>query len=205
VTACFFVSDLHGRIDRYEKLFRILAAERPGALFFGGDFLPHGRPGKPVSPTVRDFIRDYLSASWRQLRRAMGESFPRIFLIMGNDDRRAEEPAVLETELLGLWSIFTASEFLSDDSRFTVTLTFRRLRFCSRIGSATTYHVTSIRGACPRKKGDVLSPRMNRSEGSLRFRRIWIAWRAGRRSARPFFYSTRRLTIRALTGRVWRV
>ncbi len=40
--ACFFVSDLHGRRARYEALFAAIAAERPAAVFLGGDLLPHG-------------------------------------------------------------------------------------------------------------------------------------------------------------------
>jgi hypothetical protein len=31
---CFFVSDLHGRIDRYRKLFRAVALERPRGLLW---------------------------------------------------------------------------------------------------------------------------------------------------------------------------
>jgi Icc-related predicted phosphoesterase len=103
VTACFFVSDLHGRIDRYEELFRLLDAERPDALFLGGDFLPQGHRANPAGRSGRDFVRGYLAPELDRLRRRMGESYPRIFVIMGNDDRRAEEPAVLETERSGLW------------------------------------------------------------------------------------------------------
>ena len=39
VTRCLFVSDLHGRPDRYEKLLAAVEAERPGAVFLGGDWL----------------------------------------------------------------------------------------------------------------------------------------------------------------------
>ena len=35
-----FVSDLHGQIKRYNKLFDIVSSERPDAVFFGGDLFP---------------------------------------------------------------------------------------------------------------------------------------------------------------------
>ena len=38
---CLFATDLHGRIDRYEKFFAAIAQERPRAVFLGGDLLPH--------------------------------------------------------------------------------------------------------------------------------------------------------------------
>ena len=38
---CFFVSDLHGKIDRYTKLFEAVASEKPQAVLLGGDLLPH--------------------------------------------------------------------------------------------------------------------------------------------------------------------
>ncbi len=42
VTRCLFVSDLHGRASRYEALLGAMAAERPAAVFLGGDLLPSG-------------------------------------------------------------------------------------------------------------------------------------------------------------------
>jgi len=38
---CFFVADLHGRPARYRRLLRAARAERPAAIFLGGDLLPH--------------------------------------------------------------------------------------------------------------------------------------------------------------------
>ena len=38
---CFFVSDLHGKIDRYQKLFSFIKTEKPAAVFIGGDLFPH--------------------------------------------------------------------------------------------------------------------------------------------------------------------
>lgn len=104
MTQAFFVSDLHGRIPRYEKLFGAISRERPDAVFVGGDFLPHAWHFAEASvPESRDFVGDFLTANLLELRRELGASYPRVFLIMGNDDARLEETAVLEAAALGIW------------------------------------------------------------------------------------------------------
>lgn len=104
MTNCFFVSDLHGNPGRYLKLFPILEAEPPDALFVGGDFLPlavhsFGSMDFPGD----DFICRYLAERLMRLRRRLQAAYPRIFLIMGNDDPRFEEAAVLDVASQGLW------------------------------------------------------------------------------------------------------
>jgi Icc-related predicted phosphoesterase len=98
---CLFVSDLHGNLDRYTKLFRAVEEHRPDAVFMGGDLLPTGHllsDGK--GGQYDDFVRGYLAGELRRLHRLLGPKYPRIFLIMGNDDPRSEEPAFMER---GLW------------------------------------------------------------------------------------------------------
>lgn len=99
-TRCFFVSDLHGKLERYHKLFEVVRNERPDAVLVGGDFLPSRLGGTPFSPG--EFIRHYLVTELHRLRRDMAGHFPRFFLIMGNDDERAQEPAVHQAEALCL-------------------------------------------------------------------------------------------------------
>ncbi|MDD4051680.1 MAG: metallophosphoesterase [candidate division Zixibacteria bacterium] len=100
MTRCLFVSDLHGQIDRYQKLFHVMAEEKPEGVFIGGDFLPAGSSrGHAV---VQDFVAGYLPDELTRLRTSLAGDFPRIFLIMGNDDERAAEPAVQELERRGL-------------------------------------------------------------------------------------------------------
>ncbi|MCK4305968.1 MAG: metallophosphoesterase [Candidatus Eisenbacteria sp.] len=95
---CLFVSDLHGRVDRYAKLFDLIARERPQAVFLGGDLLPtlcHEQgPGSAAAPA--DFTRDVLIAGFRDLARTLGRAYPRVFIILGNDDPRATEAVLLE-------------------------------------------------------------------------------------------------------------
>lgn len=104
MTYCLFASDLHGVVERYQKLFHTVSAERPEALFIGGDFLPLGF-ARFKSPSVlpQDFIRDYLVKQLVRLRNELKDAYPRVFLIMGNDDPRSEEAAVLEAETQEVW------------------------------------------------------------------------------------------------------
>ena len=93
---CVFVSDLHGSAARAAALFRVMAAERPRAVFLGGDLLAHGRGD--------GFLRDVLLAGFAETREAMGTAYPHVFAILGNDDpREVAEPAMLEGTAKGLW------------------------------------------------------------------------------------------------------
>ena len=56
---CFFVSDLHGSISRYEKLFSKIEEELPSILFLGGDILPPIFSSLP-SNDYNDFFEDIL-------------------------------------------------------------------------------------------------------------------------------------------------
>ncbi len=101
---CFFVSDLHGSMNRYRALFRAVEEDPPLALFMGGDILPHGTSswGSRVFDQ-RDFITDFLAEEFLGLKRKLGEEYPRVFVILGNDDGRAEEAAVLDNESREIW------------------------------------------------------------------------------------------------------
>jgi Icc-related predicted phosphoesterase len=94
--ACFFASDLHGRPDCYDKLIEAAAREAPAAVFLGGDLLPHplAAPG---------FLTEVLIPRLERLRERMGEGYPRMFVILGNDDPRSEEQEVQNAARRGLW------------------------------------------------------------------------------------------------------
>jgi Icc-related predicted phosphoesterase len=100
----FFISDLHGRIGRYKKLFEAVLREKPEAVFIGGDLFPHAwHVHEGLGFPHRDFINDFLVRNLLTLRRELGDGYPRIFLIMGNDDARIEEAAVLDAAARGIW------------------------------------------------------------------------------------------------------
>jgi Icc-related predicted phosphoesterase len=104
MTTCFFVSDLHGQLAPYQKLFEAIPIEKPGAVFLGGDLLPSGLTwGVQVSTPGESFIRGFLLPRFMRMKEQMGESYPRIFLILGNDDVRQEEGDVIEGESAGVW------------------------------------------------------------------------------------------------------
>ncbi len=102
---CLFVSDLHGKVHRYEKLFKAIREEKPGALFIGGDILPssvlHSFRAGENKP---DFITDYLAPKFQELKKELGNDYPSIFIIMGNDDPRIEEETLKEFDKKGLWN-----------------------------------------------------------------------------------------------------
>lgn len=96
----WFVSDLHGKVSRYEKLFSRLRESPPEALFMGGDLLPHEMAKLP--PGVDDFLHAYFFLQLSIIKDELGQDFPEIFLIPGNDDPGREEATFKEYDKLGL-------------------------------------------------------------------------------------------------------
>lgn len=100
---CFFVSDLHGSIHRYEELFKAVLNERPEAVFMGGDLLPSGMlTTMSMGVLHNDFIGEYLTSKLSAIRKDLGDSSPRVFIILGNDDPRFEESSLLYMSSKGL-------------------------------------------------------------------------------------------------------
>ncbi len=98
---CLFVSDLHGRVARYRKLFAAIRSERPAAVFLGGDLLPSGHlvPGEVAHE--ENFVSGFLTPGFAALHAALGSAYPRVFVILGNDDPRREEEHFMAES--GLW------------------------------------------------------------------------------------------------------
>jgi len=105
VTPCLFVSDLHGQPERYEKLWQAVGATLPDAVFLGGDLLPSGLlDGLSFHPAQRNFVSDYLAPGFERLRSQLKDRYPAVFIILGNDDSRLEEPVILDLATTGLWT-----------------------------------------------------------------------------------------------------
>jgi len=100
---CVFTADLHGHVGRYEKLAHAIVANRPEAVFLGGDLLPN-RWTRQGDTSADHFVSEYTTSIFRNVREELGEDYPTIFLILGNDDPRCEEPAFLERHHEGLWN-----------------------------------------------------------------------------------------------------
>ena len=101
---CFFVTDLHGQLERYQKLFKLIEKEKPSAVFFGGDLFPSGLFAlTSQNHVVNDFLNDILVNEFLRLKKELGKDYPRVFLILGNDDGRFEEDEILKAEEKGIW------------------------------------------------------------------------------------------------------
>jgi Icc-related predicted phosphoesterase len=103
--SAFFVSDLHGSKHRYSTLFSLIEREKPNVIFLGGDLLPSAMfaftSGNKKS---ENFISETLIESFSNLKKKMSSEYPEIFLILGNDDGKADENIFLKAEKDGLWN-----------------------------------------------------------------------------------------------------
>jgi len=100
----FFVSDLHGNPGRYQHLFSAIRREKPDAVFLGGDLLPSGFLSAVSGDSSPDaFIQDVLEVGFETLKGELGVDYPRVFLILGNDDTRSSEDDLRNGEKKRLW------------------------------------------------------------------------------------------------------
>ncbi|MBU0520109.1 metallophosphoesterase [bacterium] len=97
------MSDLHGQTDRYEKLFTVMENERPDVVFLGGDILPGLSMLRSLNFGHQDFIRGFIVPRLDELKISLGDKYPRIFVILGNDDGRFVEQSVFDTAVAGYW------------------------------------------------------------------------------------------------------
>lgn len=113
MTTCYFVSDLHGSISRYELLFREMIRNKPSFVFLGGDLLPHvHRSARLGDKDIPDFMNDFLIPGFKKVRNQMGCNYPEVFVIMGNDDHRIEESKLIEAAVKKeLWTYLNTSSF----------------------------------------------------------------------------------------------
>ncbi len=104
MSLCFFVSDLHGKIDRYKKLFEQIRLQKPKAIFIGGDILPSALFVASANSEIhQDFINGFMVPELEKIKSELKEQYPQIFVILGNDDGKFEEPAMLDAASRGFW------------------------------------------------------------------------------------------------------
>jgi len=100
----YFVSDLHGKFEKYLKLFDQIRTGQPDVVLFGGDLFPHFSLRKHKDfEHIDDFLHDFLIRQLIALRNDLKENYPQVYIIMGNDDARIEEPDIIEAEKHGIW------------------------------------------------------------------------------------------------------
>lgn len=103
---------MHGRTARYDKLFQLISEKRPRAVFIGGDILPlQARSSKSGN---NRFLDDYFIASLLQLKEQLKNDYPRVFLILGNDDPASEEKAIIAAACQGIWEYIHNRKTLLD-------------------------------------------------------------------------------------------
>lgn len=103
MSLCFFVSDLHGKLERYQKLFQQIKKRQPLAVFMGGDLLPkRGYVFQKREITTTTFLEKYFLAELLKLKQSLGTAYPRFLVILGNDDPRSSELILQQAEAEGL-------------------------------------------------------------------------------------------------------
>lgn len=103
MNSCLFVSDLHGKMSRYEALFKIIKKEKPDFVFLGGDLLPHRSIQNKNDSGEFNFITDFLIKKFSGLKEKMECKYPEVFLIPGNDDQKIVFDTLAEGEKNDLW------------------------------------------------------------------------------------------------------
>ncbi|MCX6667297.1 MAG: metallophosphoesterase [Euryarchaeota archaeon] len=95
---CIFVSDLHGKIKRYESLFEILLKEKPDAVFLGGDLLPNQLV---LNSDIIRFIDDEIFSNIKKTKKDANKNM-KFFVILGNDDPRVYEKIFISADKKGI-------------------------------------------------------------------------------------------------------
>lgn len=113
---CFFVSDLHGNVTRYQKLFKRIKMEKPNGVFLGGDLLPLSMSSiSKNDEQSNDFIKDFLIPGFSKLLNELGKNYPDVFLILGNDDGRIFEQEIVDAQNMGIWKYVHNQKILFND------------------------------------------------------------------------------------------
>jgi Icc-related predicted phosphoesterase len=100
----YFASDLHGQAKRYSKILASIADEKPAVVLLGGDLLPSGLTAlRTDAKPQQDFIQDFLVPRFDKLRARLGSAYPRVLVILGNDDPRTEEDSLAQGAARGAW------------------------------------------------------------------------------------------------------
>ncbi len=108
----FFVSDLHGKRDRYLKLFDRIISDKPNAVFFGGDLFPSF---KEMLKEENNFFEDFFVPNFENLKQVLKDEYPQVFVILGNDDPKIEESKFKDTKYSEYWNYINNSKALFDD------------------------------------------------------------------------------------------
>jgi Icc-related predicted phosphoesterase len=91
-------------MERFRKLFQQIAARGPAGVFLGGDLLGPMALARALDEAApADFVNDFLAPGFQQLRDTLGDDYPQVFVILGNDDPRFEEASFIVAARRELW------------------------------------------------------------------------------------------------------
>jgi len=99
----YFITDIHGSRTRYYSLFSLLEKTPPRCLLMGGDILPFGYTPSGSNHSYEDFFDTFFFPGLNTLRNTLGEEYPEILIILGNDDAKTAEPFLHTGEEQGLF------------------------------------------------------------------------------------------------------
>jgi Icc-related predicted phosphoesterase len=94
---CLFISDLHGNIKKFLKLFEIIRKNRPDAVFLGGDLLPRSFE---METTMEEFLEIIFFSEFEKIKNEFKNDI-RFFTILGNDDPRIFEKNFIDASKSG--------------------------------------------------------------------------------------------------------
>ncbi|MFH2050215.1 MAG: metallophosphoesterase [bacterium] len=101
---CIHISDFHGSIYRYKNLIKYIGIHLPQIVFIGGDILPGGfNYIQNDEFSTGGFINDFLFKEFSALKEKLSGNYPRIFVILGNDDPAIYIDSMVSGEKMGLW------------------------------------------------------------------------------------------------------
>ncbi len=114
-----FVTDLHGKKERYLSLFEYLLGNPPDILLVGGDLLSPFMPATDSAvPGGSDFINGFLVKNFTDLKNRLGKKYPETLIIMGNDDPKYFESALVSGGANGLWTYIHQRKVLAESYSF---------------------------------------------------------------------------------------
>ena len=99
-----FVTDLHGHINRYRQLFGLIKSDRPAVVLLGGDLLPHAHYSANINGKVsHNFVSHFLLPEFKKLQKLLKSQYPKVLIILGNDDTRIHESTFIQAAGSGIW------------------------------------------------------------------------------------------------------
>lgn len=110
-----FTADQHGNMTQYEKIFKKAEEENVNAIIFGGDMTPKD-PKRRTIEYQKLFLEKELFPLIKKFNKNLKHNC-KIFLLLGNDDLRANEKYLKSQEKIGFTVIHNLAVDLNSEYR----------------------------------------------------------------------------------------